>query len=194
MERLVKTTIPATAGLCLLATTLSPITYAQDERPRGLEEVIVTAQKKAESLQDTPISLTAFGEERLEGREVVAGQPDGRLLRRLGVDFRVGHVAAREREQRVEREARCLGRRQVVSCTKVLLEVERGPDAARPRRTAQCMRARGPAALKSHFQLPTFAIDQEPPSAHVHVHMSMHQTHALGHVAQETKRLGVTEP
>ncbi|MBD2858121.1 TonB-dependent receptor [Spongiibacter sp. KMU-158] len=32
----------------------------------ALEEVIVTAQKKAESLQDTPISLTAFGEERLE--------------------------------------------------------------------------------------------------------------------------------
>ncbi|MFT5576355.1 MAG: iron complex outermembrane receptor protein [Bermanella sp.] len=32
----------------------------------ALEEVVVTAQKKAESLQDTPISLTAFGEERLE--------------------------------------------------------------------------------------------------------------------------------
>ncbi len=32
----------------------------------ALEEVIVTAQKKAESLQDTPISLTAFGEEQLE--------------------------------------------------------------------------------------------------------------------------------
>lgn len=32
----------------------------------ALEEVIVTAQKKAESLQDTPISLTAFGSERLE--------------------------------------------------------------------------------------------------------------------------------
>ncbi|WP_372809257.1 TonB-dependent receptor [Litorivivens sp.] len=34
--------------------------------PIALEEVIVTAQKKAESLQDTPISLTAFGAERLE--------------------------------------------------------------------------------------------------------------------------------
>ena len=32
----------------------------------ALEEVIVTAQKKTESLQDTPISLTAFGEEQLE--------------------------------------------------------------------------------------------------------------------------------
>ncbi|WP_374962131.1 TonB-dependent receptor [Spongiibacter tropicus] len=61
-----KTTIPVTAGLCLLASSISQITYAQNEKPRGLEEVIVTAQKKAESLQDTPISLTAFGEERLE--------------------------------------------------------------------------------------------------------------------------------
>ncbi len=32
----------------------------------ALEEVIVTAQKRAESLQDTPISLTAFSSERLE--------------------------------------------------------------------------------------------------------------------------------
>ncbi|HCS29061.1 MAG TPA: TonB-dependent receptor [Spongiibacteraceae bacterium] len=32
----------------------------------ALEEVVVTAQKKAESLQETPISLTAFGEEQLE--------------------------------------------------------------------------------------------------------------------------------
>ncbi len=32
----------------------------------ALEEVLVTAEKKTESLQDTPISLTAFGEEQLE--------------------------------------------------------------------------------------------------------------------------------
>ena len=38
----------------------SPMALAQ------LEEVIVTAQKRAESLQDTPISLTAFGEDQLE--------------------------------------------------------------------------------------------------------------------------------
>ncbi|WP_372862381.1 TonB-dependent receptor [Spongiibacter sp.] len=45
-------------GLSVFAPTL----YAQ----AALEEVIVTAQKKAESLQDTPISLTAFSEDRLE--------------------------------------------------------------------------------------------------------------------------------
>lgn len=39
---------------------------SRDSAPIALEEVIVTAQKKVESLQDTPISLTAFGSERLE--------------------------------------------------------------------------------------------------------------------------------
>jgi iron complex outermembrane recepter protein len=43
-----------------------PLATLADAAPRALEEVIVTAQKRAESLQDTPISLTAFGSERLE--------------------------------------------------------------------------------------------------------------------------------
>ncbi|QQD20082.1 TonB-dependent receptor [Spongiibacter nanhainus] len=56
-----------TGGLCALAVAISPAALAQSGKQNlGLEEVIVTAQKKAESLQDTPISLTAFGEERLE--------------------------------------------------------------------------------------------------------------------------------
>ena len=41
----------------------------------ALEEVVVTAQKKAESLQDTPIALDAFGEEALE-REGIGGVGD----------------------------------------------------------------------------------------------------------------------
>ncbi len=36
------------------------------QRRAALEEIVVTAQKKAESLQDTPISLAAFDEEKLE--------------------------------------------------------------------------------------------------------------------------------
>jgi iron complex outermembrane receptor protein len=54
--------IAAISGLCL--TALSPIVLNAESF--ALEEVIVTAQKKAESLQDTPISLTAFSNERLE--------------------------------------------------------------------------------------------------------------------------------
>ena len=39
--------------------------YAAHAEPRQLEEVLVTAQKKTESLQDTPIALDAFGEQAL---------------------------------------------------------------------------------------------------------------------------------
>ncbi|MGJ8685952.1 MAG: TonB-dependent receptor [Spongiibacteraceae bacterium] len=50
----------AGCGLSAFAAT------AIAESKYALEEVIVTAEKKAESLQDTPISLTAFSSERLE--------------------------------------------------------------------------------------------------------------------------------
>lgn len=50
-----------------LATLLSIITpHVLGANNGKLEEVIVTAQRKAESLQETPISLIAFGEDRLE--------------------------------------------------------------------------------------------------------------------------------
>jgi len=54
--------IAAISGISLSAIG----TDALAQEKFALEEVIVTAQKKAESLQDTPISLTAFGSERLE--------------------------------------------------------------------------------------------------------------------------------
>ncbi|CAA0098725.1 Pesticin receptor [Zhongshania aliphaticivorans] len=60
---------PIASSLCALTVCMSNPVYSQDTVKKSgyaLEEVIVTAQKKAESLQDTPISLTAFGEERLE--------------------------------------------------------------------------------------------------------------------------------
>lgn len=60
---------PIVSGLCAFTVSMSSPAFSQTEVKKSgyaLEEVIVTAQKKAESLQDTPISLTAFGEERLE--------------------------------------------------------------------------------------------------------------------------------
>ena len=56
----------------LLASSLllPALVSAQEAAPLALEEVIVTAQKKAESLQDTPISLTAFGEDQLENQGI----------------------------------------------------------------------------------------------------------------------------
>ncbi len=38
---------------------------AQDQRASALEEVVVTAQRREESLQETPISITAFTEDKL---------------------------------------------------------------------------------------------------------------------------------
>lgn len=54
----------------VLAGSLVGGVYAQESAELALEEVIVTAQKKAESLQDTPISLTAFGQEDLETKGI----------------------------------------------------------------------------------------------------------------------------
>ena len=45
---------------------LSPLALAQQAAPRGqLEEVIVTAQKRSESMQDVPISIQALGNQKL---------------------------------------------------------------------------------------------------------------------------------
>ncbi len=62
-----KTTLRTLAllGSCAVPAMAAAQTDAE-AAPIALEEVIVTAQKKAESLQDTPISLTAFSEERLD--------------------------------------------------------------------------------------------------------------------------------
>lgn len=55
-----------------------PITLPEDktppvaalENPAQLEEIVVTAQRRASSLQDTPISIEAFGAEKLEMRGI----------------------------------------------------------------------------------------------------------------------------
>ena len=50
--------IAATAGFG------APV-MAQDQRSAGLEEIVVTAQRREASLQDTPIAITAFTEDKL---------------------------------------------------------------------------------------------------------------------------------
>jgi len=61
--------------LCTLAMTAAHPALAQDAAPAadeasGLGEIVVTAQKRAESLQDTPISIAAFTAEDLETRGI----------------------------------------------------------------------------------------------------------------------------
>ena len=52
----------------LLLFLLVPVaeTFAQDQSDLGLEEIVVTARKREESLLDTPISITAFSGEALD--------------------------------------------------------------------------------------------------------------------------------
>lgn len=75
-----------TLGILLAAVTAFPAlpVYAADG---ALEEVIVTARRRAESLQDVPISITAFGGESLQAANVVAIEEVGRLTPGLFFQF-----------------------------------------------------------------------------------------------------------
>ena len=54
------------AALILAIAAINTSHAEQSSNGLTLEEVVVTAQKKTESLQDAPISLIAFGSEKLE--------------------------------------------------------------------------------------------------------------------------------
>jgi len=41
---------------------------AQDTPPSSIEEIVVTAQFRAQNLQDTPLAITAVGDEELRAR------------------------------------------------------------------------------------------------------------------------------
>ena len=53
-----------------LLTTAAMPAFAQDEASEGIGEIVVTAQKREESLQDTPISLVAMTGRELETRQI----------------------------------------------------------------------------------------------------------------------------
>ncbi len=63
-----KSSLPTSLTLISIAITStlsSGLANAQSERTAVLEEVIVTAQRRESSLQDTPISISAFGSDEL---------------------------------------------------------------------------------------------------------------------------------
>lgn len=62
-------------GLAVIAGVVSPAGSAQEQSEAasaGLEEVVVTAQKRTEKLQDVPISILALGPARIEQRGIVS--------------------------------------------------------------------------------------------------------------------------
>jgi len=86
---LLKTTAP------LAAMLLSTPSYAQDKASddTGIEEIIVTAQRREENLQDVPISVSAFTAEQMAARGTndisrLEGQVPGFTFGRSGSDAR----------------------------------------------------------------------------------------------------------
>ncbi|HWW79735.1 MAG TPA: Plug domain-containing protein, partial [Steroidobacteraceae bacterium] len=59
-----------------------PAAHAADEQPEviGLAEVVVTAQKRTENIQDVPVSIQAFGTEKLEQLNVSSFDDYAKLI------------------------------------------------------------------------------------------------------------------
>ena len=53
-------------ALLLIATTISITSFPGYSQEATLEEIVVTAQKRSESLQDVPISIQAFSSDEIE--------------------------------------------------------------------------------------------------------------------------------
>jgi iron complex outermembrane receptor protein len=86
--------------ISLLTLTLSSVVTAQgasDEATGLLEEVIVTATKRAENIQDVPMSITALSPEEID--TISGGVPDIRFLSgrvaNLGIESSFGRVFPR---------------------------------------------------------------------------------------------------
>ena len=56
------------AGLCVMSASVAQTASQQAGAGTGIEEVIVTAQRREERLQDVPISVTAFSQEKLDSQ------------------------------------------------------------------------------------------------------------------------------
>lgn len=76
-----KAVLRASASAIVVSTGLVPMTahaqdaaasepQAEEQRAGGLGEIIVTARKRSENLQETPVAITAMNAEMLEAREV----------------------------------------------------------------------------------------------------------------------------
>ncbi len=63
--------LPGATGLAAAALCCIPLTVtAQEEARGGLEEIVVTAQRREQSIQDVPVSMSAIGQEQLDSQGV----------------------------------------------------------------------------------------------------------------------------
>ena len=61
--KLIRNALSATIAVTALS---SPAIIIAEESSRTIEEIVVTSRRRDESVQDVPLSVTAFGEERIE--------------------------------------------------------------------------------------------------------------------------------
>src|SRR5580692_4193780 len=70
MERIHRGQLLLIVSASVLAWALADVAHAQQENAEQLQEVIVTAQKRVSTVQETPISITAITGESLQERGV----------------------------------------------------------------------------------------------------------------------------
>jgi iron complex outermembrane receptor protein len=75
--------VPVCLGLLVLGGVSTPVLAQQTQSPRAIEEIVVTATRREESLQDVPIAVTAISGAQLER----AGVADLRDLKTVSASF-----------------------------------------------------------------------------------------------------------
>lgn len=79
----------------MLAAALLPVlSNAQQTSGTGLEEVVVTAQRRAEKLQDVPIAITALTARQLEARGITSIDSLNAMAPNLQVSYTPGNTTA----------------------------------------------------------------------------------------------------
>jgi iron complex outermembrane recepter protein len=87
------------AGIGVSAMMLSSAAFAQTAAPAaeddkgGLSDIIVTATKRAENLQDVPVSISAIGSEQLASRGVTTSNDLGSVVPNLTVSSQYGETS-----------------------------------------------------------------------------------------------------
>lgn len=62
-----------TASVLALTSGISHLAYAQDLEPTSVGEIIVTAQKREQSIRDVPIAVSALSAENLDSMKIEGG-------------------------------------------------------------------------------------------------------------------------
>jgi outer membrane receptor protein involved in Fe transport len=96
-DRAMRHTRPSAVAGAILAIAANAAfgqraTPTADAASAGLEEVVVTARKRAESLQDVPVSITAFTDEAIEKRGIESVYDIARLTPNLSFNQTYGRV------------------------------------------------------------------------------------------------------